>query len=164
MATWCSSATVLPDCANKNDIYLVLLQTQLNLVNLLEQALQALARPHARSAKQKAPAPAAQSQAEGLLGSTLLLILAVSSPPNCCMGLECLHDSLALWQSRTCRRELCCHCVRSSRDQCLAGIRHKATMRGSVAAGTQTQLLQHCLVACRCPSIVQLRSCWLTRG
>lgn len=60
----------------------MLLQTQLNLVNLLERALQALARPHARSTKKKAPAPATQSQAEGLLGSTLLLILAVSYSPT----------------------------------------------------------------------------------
>ncbi len=63
---------------------LVLLQTQLNLVNFLERALQALSQPHARSAKRQATAPATQSQAEGLLGSILLVILAVSPAASCC--------------------------------------------------------------------------------
>ena len=54
-------------------------QAPLNLVNVLERALQALSRsqPHVKAAKQTAPGPATQSEAEGLLGSTLLLVLAV---------------------------------------------------------------------------------------
>lgn len=55
------------------------LQTPLNLVNVLERALQVLSRsqPHVKAAKQTAPGPASQPEAEGLLGSTLLLVLAV---------------------------------------------------------------------------------------
>ena len=59
-------------------IYLYV-QTPLNLVNVLERALQVLSRsqPHVRAAKQTAPGPASHTEAEGLLSSTLLMILAV---------------------------------------------------------------------------------------
>lgn len=58
------------------------MQTQLNLVTLLERSLEALtrSRPHAKAAKQEAALPASVSEAEGLLSSTLLIILAVGLP------------------------------------------------------------------------------------
>ena len=78
-------------------------QTPLNLINLLERALQVLSRsqPHVRAAKQVHPGPATQSEAEGLLGSILLLMLAVKpmpcihitspltfTPSSCAMGIS----------------------------------------------------------------------------
>ncbi len=57
-------------------------QTTLNLVNVLERALQVLSRsqPHVKAAKQITPGPASHSEAEGVLSSTLLLVLAVRRP------------------------------------------------------------------------------------
>ena len=59
-------------------------QTTLNLVNVLERALQVLSRsqPHVKAAKQTMPGPASHSEAEGVLSSTLLLLLAVRRPLN----------------------------------------------------------------------------------
>ena len=59
--------------------YTMCAQTPLNLINVLERALQVLSKsqPHVRAAKQTTPGPATQSEAEGLLGSVLLLMLAV---------------------------------------------------------------------------------------
>lgn len=64
----------------------VLMQTELNLVNILERALERLtqSRLHAKATEKGAQLPASQSHAEGLMGSALLLILAVScSSPDC---------------------------------------------------------------------------------
>ncbi|CAK0783823.1 hypothetical protein CVIRNUC_007023 [Coccomyxa viridis] len=55
-------------------------ETELNLVNLLERALETLTRSRSRAkgTEKSAQLPASQSDAEGLMGSALLLILAVS--------------------------------------------------------------------------------------
>ena len=58
----------------------MLAQTELNVVNLLERALVTLTqgRSHAKATEKGAQLPASQSDAERLMGSALLLILAVS--------------------------------------------------------------------------------------
>ena len=64
----------------------MLVQTELNLVNLLERALETLtqSRPQAAGAEKGTQLPASQSDAEELMGSTLLLILAVSCSSHVC--------------------------------------------------------------------------------
>ena len=64
----------------------VFVQTELNLVNLLERALESLTRnrSQAKATEKGAQLPASQSDAEGLMGSALLLILAVSCSSDVC--------------------------------------------------------------------------------
>ena len=63
----------------------MLVQAELNLVNLLERALETLTRSRSQAkAAEKGRLPVSQSDAEGLMGSALLLILAVSCSSHVC--------------------------------------------------------------------------------
>ena len=81
----------------------MLVQTELNLVNLLERALETLtqSRFRAKGTEKGAQLPASQSDAEGLMGSALLLILAVSCSSHVC---ACLLQATPTEQCKPCSR------------------------------------------------------------
>ena len=81
----------------------VLVQTELNLVNLLERALETLtrSRSQAKATVKGTQLPASQSDAEGLMGSALLLILAVSCSSHVS---ACLLQATHTEQCKSCSR------------------------------------------------------------